>query len=136
MTRADIVSAARAYLGVRYVHQGRSTAGMDCLGLLICVGRDLGFLPHDYDRQDYTHQPSAPVLLAGMTDRLQPIALAEAQPGDILVLASAGQPVHVGIKSDVGIVHAYGPAGRVVEHGLRAQFATAVRHAFRVPGVV
>lgn len=134
MNGTDIVTAARAYLGTPYVHQGRVKGkGVDCLGLGICVGRELGFLPDSFDRQDYTRQPVPAVLLAGLRAHLQEIPVSEAQPGDLLVLDVAGQPVHVGFRTDHGLIHAYYPAGRVVEHGLRGPFARAVRHAFRVP---
>lgn len=135
MNRADIVDTARGYLGTKYVHQGRVKGlGIDCLGLLICVGRELGFLPGDYDHQDYTHQPSHAEFMVGLEEYLVRIDIADAGPGDILMLDAGGSPVHVGFKTDRGLLHAYAPAGKVVEHGLRAQFATSVRFAFRVPG--
>ena len=37
-----IAITARTYLGVRFVHQGRSIQGVDCLGLLMLVAQELG----------------------------------------------------------------------------------------------
>lgn len=41
LTRAAIITAARAQLGTPFRHQGRSAQGVDCVGLLICIGRAL-----------------------------------------------------------------------------------------------
>lgn len=129
---ALIVATAREYLGTPYLHQGRVKGlGVDCLGLLICVGRELEFLPASFDKQDYTTQPDPVEFLAGLEREMWAIEIHEARPGDVLLLASHGVATHVAFKTDRGILHAYAPAGRVVEHGLRAQFATAVRRAFR-----
>lgn len=136
MNAQSIIDTARTYLGTPYRHQGRVRGvGVDCLGLGICVGRELGFLPEAFDQQDYTHQPVPAVLLAGLRRHLQEIELSDVQPGDVLVMDVAGMPVHLGFRTDVGLIHAYAPAGMVVEHGLRGPFARAVRYAFRVPGL-
>ena len=37
MTGEDVVKAARMFLGVRYMHQGRTGAGLDCIGLPVVV---------------------------------------------------------------------------------------------------
>lgn len=74
-TRADLISEARKYLGVKFAHQGRSRAtGLDCGGLILVVARALElselevlgyadfptdgkfeqFLNENADRTDYT----------------------------------------------------------------------------------
>ena len=47
VTRTDIVAAARGWLGVPWRHQGRSRAGVDCVGLVVVVCRSLGLSDHD-----------------------------------------------------------------------------------------
>ncbi len=42
------------YLGIPYVHQGRSMGGLDCYGLLILAYRDIGV--ELFDIQDYDEQ--------------------------------------------------------------------------------
>jgi len=44
VTGSDVVAQARKYMGVRWAHQGRSPAGMDCAGLVIRVAQDLGLI--------------------------------------------------------------------------------------------
>ena len=58
---ADILAHARGYLGTPWVHQGRSSAGLDCLGLALqyadakindsCQGLSIGF-----DLRIFLHQ--------------------------------------------------------------------------------
>jgi hypothetical protein len=44
-TRAEIIAKAREYLGTPFRHQGRLKGrAMDCGGLPLCVGQDLGML--------------------------------------------------------------------------------------------
>ena len=38
----DVIACARQLVGVRFAHQGRSVAGLDCLGLLLLTARTLG----------------------------------------------------------------------------------------------
>lgn len=136
MTGADIVTAARAYLGTPYRHQGRVRGvGIDCLGLLICTARDLGLAAAEYDVPHYTHQPDQTEFLAGLRRHLIEIPVSQAQPGDVLLLSSHGVATHVAFRTDAGVLHAYAPAGQVVEHGLRAAFSRAVKAAFRAPEV-
>lgn len=42
MSAEAFVAAARSYIGVPWKHQGRSRAGLDCIGLIILAGRDIG----------------------------------------------------------------------------------------------
>ena len=37
-TRAEVVEAARKYMGVRWQHQARGDDALDCVGLLVRVG--------------------------------------------------------------------------------------------------
>lgn len=139
-TRADVIAKAREYLDTPFRHQGRRKgtgrgAGVDCLGLLIGIGHDLGFVPLDYDQRRYTHQPDSATMRAGLAERLEPIAVADARPGDVAFMAFAGDPTHVAVLTDIGMLHAYSVARRVVEHGLDDTWRSRIREAFRIPGL-
>lgn len=43
----------RKYLGIPYVHMGRTMEGLDCWGLIILVYRDLGFELFDLDNYEF-----------------------------------------------------------------------------------
>jgi cell wall-associated NlpC family hydrolase len=52
--REQIVEEARKYLGVRFRHQGRTVAGIDCAGLILNVGNDLGLIEYSETGYDST----------------------------------------------------------------------------------
>ena len=61
-TRGEVLAEARSWLGVPYLHQGRSRLGVDCVGLLIMVARGIGI--SDYDVSGYPRVPSSDFLRA------------------------------------------------------------------------
>ncbi len=125
----EVIESARRYVGVRFKHQGRSLHGLDCLGLLIMVAQDChlkdaaGRALADYDYQHYTHLPDGALFLAQLQAALLRIEKEELQAGDVALFQVDGNPQHCGIISDYahggyGIIHAYAPARKVVEHAL------------------
>ena len=137
----QIIAAARAYLGVPFAHQGRCRAGMDCLGLLVCVARDcnLHFAGKPLCRRDeggYGHYPDTDYLQAQLEAVLQPMD--EVQAGCVLLLEQDGRAQHLAIAgaADDGsltMIHAYAPTRSVVEHRLDAHWRKCIKacYAFR-----
>ncbi len=138
----QIVSAARGWVGTRFHHQGRlkKTAthkgGVDCLGLLIGVGAELGLPLAAHDDASYSHYPDTEKLRATLAGLMQEIPALEARIGDIALISIDNNPQHLGIISDyaggLGIIHAYAPARAVVEHALDAWWQEKIIVAFRV----
>lgn len=118
---AEFVAASRGYLGVPWVHQGRTERGVDCVGLIVLSLRAIGIeapLTADYGRmqdyrqarrylEDYCFRPSGPAL-----------------PGDV-VLFKTTQTLHMAIVSEVKdgrparVIQALGPKSNVVDTGLQ-----------------
>lgn len=113
-TRQDIVTAARKWLNTPFRHQGRSRAGVDCGGLVYCVAQDLGYSPTPYT--DYSRSPEPSRILQVIGTECVKRSDDIIEPGDILLMSFAGEPRHVGIATDVGIIHAWMKPGKVVEH--------------------
>lgn len=130
-TGAEIVSAARKYLGVRWRHQGRSSLGVDCLGLLVLVGKDLGL--ESRDTTDYARLPDGARLMRELDEQLTRVA--EHQAGDILLMRFNSSPQHLAIKTDIGIIHAYAQARKVVEHSLDSVWSSRIVCSYRLPEV-
>ena len=97
VTRAEIVTAAKSYEGVRFRHRGRDRIGMDCVGLLVAVCNDLGLPVVDF--QNYKRVSDAETfrdMLLGQTDESSAGALND---GSIVLLRQAFFPCHCGIIS-------------------------------------
>lgn len=115
LTREDVVREARSWLGVRWRHQGRSRAGVDCGGLVVMVGRALGLLPVEADMKGYPVYPDGRTLDDVCRRYLVP-KIGEALPGDVPLMRPAMSvpwPCHLGIVTELetgelGLIHSYG----------------------------
>lgn len=138
VTPADVAATARAYLGVRFVHQGRSRAGMDCAGLVVRVAQDLGL--SEFDWRGYGRLPEA--------DRMREVMQSqcvELKPGTapslglVALMRFEAEPQHLAIVVDhphgLGIVHALMTERKVAEHRLDATWSQRIVALYQLPGV-
>jgi hypothetical protein len=159
-TKVDIVRAARAYLGMAFRHQGRGRPGggrsarIDCAGLLVCVGEDLGLadklgvpiLRSDY--MDIGPQPHQDVIHQGCRARLEERPkVGFPQPGDVVTLRAPNTISHCAIVSDfpqgdgLGLIFAYpvrlknSLQGQIVEVRLDERWRYRIAGVFFYPGV-
>jgi cell wall-associated NlpC family hydrolase len=138
ITRQQVVAEARKWLGTPFCDKGRLRGiGVDCVGLVLCVMRDLKL--HDWvdEFKVYSAQPVGRMVFEVCAGRLNAKPLASRLPGDVLVFRVPVAPVHVGIVTDVGIIHAYnsGKFPKVVEHVLDVNWLRRVEGCFSIPGV-
>lgn len=133
VSREEIVCAARTWLGTPFHHQGRlKGTGVDCAGLIVGVARELGLSA--FDTTGYGRRPNTRELEAICHSEMCPIA-GEAGPGDVWLVEADGRPQHLAFATDVGLLHAYAPARRVVEHGIDDRWRRRLIAAFALPGV-
>lgn len=138
--RADVVAAARGWLGTPYVHQASSLgAGSDCLGLIRGVWRALyGAEPLVVPAYtpDWGEVGGEEHLLAGARRFLEP-SVSE-QAGDVLVFAMRSGAVakHLAIQAETGpeasFIHAYERHG-VVESPLTGPWRAKIAGRFAFP---
>ncbi len=141
MKRAEIVIAARDWLGTPYRHQAsRKGVGTDCLGLLRGVWREmLGDEPEKAPpyTPDWAEAYGEDTLLDAARRHLTEIPVGEASTGDILLFRMGmGVPAkHCAIITGSGkIIHAYW--GRsVVETRLVPWWQRRIAAAFAFPGI-
>ena len=131
-SRIEVVETARTYLGTRWRHQGRDRQGLDCVGLVLRVARDLGLT--EFEISNYGRVPSNRMMERVLAEQCCRTTLAEIDSGDILHLAFEKQPQHLAIVTDIGIIHADNEYG-VVEHGLNRTWRMRVRGCYRMPGL-
>lgn len=138
MRGEDIVTEARRWIGYRWRHQGRGPDGVDCIGLLIVVADALG-VPH-HDVRGYDRRATSTALLDEFAHALDPVALPDVRPGDILVFAETSYPCHAGFRSErhgaAHIIHAHAARRCVLEEPLVAPWPDRLRAAWRIPGVL
>jgi NlpC/P60 family putative phage cell wall peptidase len=137
--RAEIVAAARLWVGTPYRHQAATLgAGCDCLGLVRGVWQALGgaappALPNY--RADWRDNRHAAELLALAERLLQPAAGAP-QPGQVLLfhLGRTALPKHCGIAAGDGrFIHAQEGLG-VIEANLTAGWRRRLAGLYEFPG--
>lgn len=134
MQRAEIVAAAREWLGTPYHHEGRVLGhGVDCIGLVLQVAIACGV---EVDEQTgYARIPDESRLLAGLDRYTNSIQLSEAQAGDIVAIPFIHKIRHLAILTNNGMIHAYEPAGGVVEHAVSDRWRKQFARAYALPGV-
>lgn len=116
--RSDVVRAARALVGAPFRHQGRDPAGIDCVGVVIAVGRALG-VGLDWPEMPYQRFPPEDYVRMVLERYLVPLR-GEPEAGDVALIRWRRTANHLAIVSDgadpFGLIHAYYVTGRVVEH--------------------
>jgi len=108
------VTAARKYIGVPWVHQGRSKVGLDCVGLVVLAARDCGLdvpILADYGR--FPNFPRMKRELMRFGNRVGFII-----PGCIVIYNSS-HSVHMAIASDNGhVIQSLSTVGKVIESSI------------------
>lgn len=107
---ADIVARARSLIGVRFRPQGRDReGGLDCIGLAaVAVGAE-------QVRSDYALRGGT---LADLETELGRAGLRRTDrrgAGDLLVMRSGAEQLHLGVWTGDGLVHADAGLRRIVE---------------------
>lgn len=134
-----IVEKAREYIDTPFHHQGRlKGVGIDCVGLVICVAKDLEYADKEYNYTGYSRVPDGRILSEQLGIHLIKLEKEDMRPGDVVCVAFDIYPQHVGILGDyrhggLSIIHAASKHKKVVE--TRLMFTDAMRFvaAYRFP---
>ena len=141
--RAQIIAAARSYAGVKWEHQGRSRVGIDCVGLPVLVGRDLGLAVEDL--KAYKRTSEGRQLIKELDRRLVRLKPMQRRDGSVLAFQDRLTPIHVAIYCEnlmegrrvPYIIHAemgfFGRDGKVIEVPLTEDMKVLAEYDF--PGV-
>ena len=120
MDRERIVETARKYIGTPFKHMGRDIKGIDCVGLLICIAKDLGL--SSVTSPMAVRYPKRPGrnFLPLLKDYMDSIPIENSQGGDVAVISWVSYPCHCGILTNEGtIIHAHAQHDAVIEEELR-----------------
>ena len=132
ISREDIITCARFWLGTPWEHQGRVMGrGIDCVGLITSVGRELGLPVKDI--LGYSKNfPSSLKLQEGL--RKQFLSIEAAGTGDILLLTMHRSPVHLAIMNENSMIHVTYRRG-CVEHSINDRWLKMITGFFAYKGV-
>lgn len=141
VTRAEIVEAARGWLGTPYHHQASLRGvGCDCLGLVRGIWRELYGAepekPPPYSRS-WAESLGAETLAAAAMRHLQPVVAGQELPGDVLLFRWREHlpAKHCAILSaPARILHAHDGA-EVSEVAFSPWWRRHLSHAFSFPEV-
>jgi NlpC/P60 family putative phage cell wall peptidase len=140
--RHPIVAQARSWIGTPFHHQARLKGiGCDCLGLCVGVALELelrdasGRLLAAYDEIDYSRAPDGEYFTAKLDALFPAVPLEEKRAGDLALFHFDGNPQHLAILSDyegdMGMIHCYAQARRVVEHRLDEEWQSRMVKVYR-----
>lgn len=120
--RDDIINEARSMIGVKWAHQGRSRRGIDCLGLCLVVGKQLGLIDPSRDKTNYPRRPDGNRLIEEIKTVLDIKDIKDMAPGDILVFREYAYACHMAFLSQKHgkryIIHAEANRKKVLEEPL------------------
>ena len=110
--KIDYAERARALVGTRFRLQGRSAAGLDCVGLAMAAFD----LPPDCVRRNYRVRGDHEVeVRAFLADQFRRVSRAQLRAGDLMLMRVAPDQLHLGVRTEDGFVHAHAGLRRVVE---------------------
>jgi cell wall-associated NlpC family hydrolase len=132
----DLISQAREWMGVRFLHQGRTRFGCDCLGFIAGVLHELGSevlldnLPRAYGRN-----PQA-LLKAGLGGLTHELTSLEAGALIVVQFPQAKYASHAALYTGESIIHQFESVGKVTEHGYRGAWVKQSDSVWALPLVV
>ena len=138
VTPAAVIAKAREYLGTPY-HPGARVkgAGVDCIGLVVCVFGDLGVAVDDWSGA--TEGDQIGLLTDRLDDYCDPLtSLDDVRPGDILLFRYRSMNHHTALCTESGLmIHAYDSpsCNRVVEQSIDDSWERRFLRGYRYKGM-
>lgn len=136
ITTQDVRAAALGWVGVPFAHQGRSKEhGVDCVGLVLCVSRQLGLLPVDTDVTGYRRAPDGSMLRL-CDEWMDRAPLADSH---VAAVRFSVAPQHLAFllprNDGLAFVHALERSGAVVVHRVDETWRRRIVASYRLRGV-
>lgn len=134
---ADILRVGRGYVGTPFHKDGRvKGVGVDCIGLVVCVFRDLGVDLSAIDCHRHTQGDMCEILKEGLSQFCDPVTRID--NGDILIVRSKGVFNHCGLVFPlIGTwIHAVDSRvhNKVIEQPITDKWLERVCAAYRYKG--
>jgi cell wall-associated NlpC family hydrolase len=137
VTRQQLIATARTYLGLPYRTQGRDRLGVDCGGLFLVIGRELGLTELEW--LGYANSPDGATFERLLNENCDPVMpFDQPQVGDILA-ADYGEGVqHTMMATELlprlKVIHAKRQHG-VIEQYIHGRDLRGWSKTYRIRGV-
>ena len=135
--RQQIVATANGYIGTPWRRYGRSKFGVDCVGLLICIAKDLKLC--EYDIQSYSKEYRYEDLISNLVKAgCAFVPRYKIDIGDILVMAHSSIGVHAAIYCGMEsnkVIHAHINDKQVMQSSF-TKYKNIVTSQYAFPGVI
>jgi cell wall-associated NlpC family hydrolase len=137
---AELVRVAREYRATPFAHMGRHrTGGVDCVGLLIAVCRDIR-IANEFEDIPYGLVVNGWRMQKGFEKHCLKVPKPwpeNTRPGDFLFIAFNNFPMHAAIVGDtpdggLSMIHAFRPANAVIEHPIDDVWWERIRCVYRL----
>lgn len=120
---------------VRYLHQGRSLSGLDCIGMILYILAEHKVLPADFERRNYGRLPMSELLekTSVYCEKIE-----KPVNGCLVLIRWPGErrPAHAALYADGNLIHCYATVRKVVEHGYRQRWVDWTDSFYKLPGVI
>lgn len=137
MIKEDILKELFEHLDTPYKHQGRLKGiGIDCIGLIISIFKNCGYLNNMIDNKNYDRIPSSDLFLKHIEKHSYKIKKDEIQETDLITFKILEQVNHIGmiykIENDIiYFIHAFQPAGKVVKDKIDLKWQRRIENFYR-----
>ena len=107
----SVVARAQSLVGCRYRSQGRDPlTGLDCVGVVCSAFKiPADAVPRNYRPRSMRLRAAVDLVEAHFCE------VAEASPGDLLLIAPSSDHLHLAVATDRGFIHADAGLRKVVE---------------------
>lgn len=133
-----IIPEARKLIGTPFTHQGRNpSVGLDCIGFVLAVLKNIGVDLSDKDELGYSRIPSTFLLQEKFQASLFSIEKDQMQEGDIFLMRFGKFPQHTGFitqydSNNFGVIHCYQQVGKITEHLLNDSWRSKIINIYRI----
>jgi hypothetical protein len=140
LKRDDVVAKAREFIDVKFRHQGRSNAGVDCAGLLFVVAWELGIDAEDIN--GYRLSPEGYDMRNFLESALERRSIDAIEKGDIVHIFYKGEriPHHLAIAAEyqgrLTLIHSLRANKKVIEQTLDEHLHSQICGVYKFPGVI
>ena len=141
-----ILKVAKTWIGTKFHYTGRvkinanNRGGVDCIGLIIKVGEEVGagFGGKNisyYDYLTYSRYPNQGEMRRFLDKYFLKIKEKDVKVGDLVYMNFTNGLEHIGIISKIGLIHCYVDVGMVVEHRFDEYWKSRVVGWYRYNGI-